>query len=516
MEFTPLSVTGVLLLSSTLIYIFVVVTKTSGFRKDPKPEPYRIPSIVPYIGHLVGLIWYRNRYYSKLSARYDNLPIYTLPILNGQIYVINEPDLVLAAQRQPKIISFWQVEATATAALGAVSITAGNKLKSNLSPRHDEDKLQGKGLLLEGLNATHQAMAPGPGFQRMLLAASQTIAEDLNTLSEKGAAQRRVDLWQWVKHEVTHATTESVYGPMNPYRDLAVENGFWDFANDTLLLFSGPAFSRFLAPKGCEGRARVVTAFLEYFSKRGHESGSDLVKARLKVMEPEIAPTDIAGLECVNGQAILVNSVPTAFWTLWQVFSDCKILDAVRGEVDAITNVEEGRNTITLHNLKDLPLLASTIQETLRHRSCGIGARIILEDTVLADRHCLKKGSYVMFDNRALHLHKPTWGADGKTFDMRRFVKPADQRKIQRSGAFRGFGGGANLCPGKDFASLEVMALVAMFVARFDMLPDTGQWNDPRQDLSNVSLAIAPPRSKVYVQIVERKSLEGAEWGFGA
>lgn len=231
-------------------------------------------------------------------------------------------------------------------------------------------------------------------------------------------------------------------------------------------------------------------------------------------MEREIAPTDIAGLECVNGQAILVNSVPTAFWTLWQVFSDCTILDAVRGEVDAITYVKEGRNTIALRNLKDLPILASTIQETLRHRNCGIGARIILEDTVLADRHYLKKGSYVMFDNRALHLHKPTWGPDSRYFDMRRFVKPADQRKIQRSGAFRGFGGGANLCPGKDFATSEVMALVAMFVARFDMLPDTGLWNDPRQDLSNVSLAIAPPRSKVYVQIVERN--EGAKWVFGA
>lgn len=245
MELTPVSVTGFLLLSSTLIYIFVVASKKMGFKKDTTPEPYRILSIIPYIGHLVGLIWYRNRYYSKLrydqcvcfnltqvseqlfSARYDNLPIYTLPILNGQIYVINEPNLVLAAQRQPKIISVWQVEATATAALGALSTTASNKLKSNLCPRHDEDTLQGKGLLLEGLNATHQAMAPGPGFQQMLLAASQTIAEDLNALSEKGAAQRRVDLWQWVKHEVTHATTESVYGPMNPYRDLAVENGFW-------------------------------------------------------------------------------------------------------------------------------------------------------------------------------------------------------------------------------------------------------------------------------------------------
>lgn len=195
----------------------------------------------------------------------------------------------------------------------------------------------------------------------------------------------------------------------------------------------------------------------------------------------------------------LIPSQPH-FWTLWRVFSNGEILDAVRGEVDAITSVEEGRNIIALHNLKNLSILTFTSQETLRHRSCGIGARIILEDTVLEDRHFLGKRLYVMLENCALHLHRPTWAPDSKNFDMRRFVKPSDQRKIQRYGAFRGFGGGANLCPGKELATAEVVALVAMFVARFDMLPDAGRWSDPQQDLSNVSLAIAPPRTKVHVQ----------------
>ena len=279
-------------------------------------------------------------------------------------------------------------------------------------------------------------------------------------------------------------------------------------------LLSGPALSRFLAPKGCEGRAKVVTAFSQYFSDGGQQSGSDLVKARLEVMKHELAQSDIAGLECVNGQAILVNSVPTAFWTLWHIYSNDEILRAIRDEVDTITSVKEGRKTIDLRHLKDLPILASTIQETLRHRSCGIGARMVLENTVLEDRHHLKKGSYVMFDNRSLHMHKPTWGSNSEHFDMRRFIKPTDQRRIQRSGAFRGFGGGANLCPGKDFATLEVIALVAMLVARFDMVPDEGRWRDPQQDLSNVSLAISPPGSKVFVQIVERDNLGDVTWTF--
>ena len=84
-------------------------------------------------------------------------------------------------------------------------------------------------------------MAPGLGFQEMLLAAREPIAEALNALAGRITAQVHVDMWQWVKHEVTHATTESVYGPMNPYRDLAVENGFWyaqSYINLCLLLRS--------------------------------------------------------------------------------------------------------------------------------------------------------------------------------------------------------------------------------------------------------------------------------------
>ena len=111
--------------------------------------------------------------------------------------------------------------------LGALSTSGGEKLKKIPSQLQHEEKLQGQGLLLDGLNATHRAMAPGQGFQELLLAASETIVEDLNTLSESVTSNAHVDMWQWVKHEVTHATTEGVYGPMNPYRDAAVESGFW-------------------------------------------------------------------------------------------------------------------------------------------------------------------------------------------------------------------------------------------------------------------------------------------------
>ena len=115
----------------------------------------------------------------------------------------------------------------AVSILGALSTSGAEKLKKIPRQSLHEEKIRGQGLLLDGLNATHRAMAAGQGFQELLLAASETIVEDLDALSERVITHGHVDMWQWIKHEITHATTESVYGPMNPYRDISVESGFW-------------------------------------------------------------------------------------------------------------------------------------------------------------------------------------------------------------------------------------------------------------------------------------------------
>ena len=37
----------------------------------------------------------------------------------------------------------------------------------------------------------------------------------------------RMELKNWVRHIITRAATDAVYGPENPFRDEVVEKGFW-------------------------------------------------------------------------------------------------------------------------------------------------------------------------------------------------------------------------------------------------------------------------------------------------
>lgn len=55
------------------------------------------------------------------------------------------------------------------------------------------------------------------------------------------------------------------------------------------------------------------------------------------------------------------------------------------------------------------------------------------------------------------HTNVSAWGEDADNFDYMRFVPKPGQKKLNRL-AFRAFGGGHVLCPGRHFASTEIMA----------------------------------------------------------
>ena len=54
--------------SLCLLAILTSILFTNGIfgTKRDDDEPPSIPSFIPYFGHILGLFWYKNRYYTKL------------------------------------------------------------------------------------------------------------------------------------------------------------------------------------------------------------------------------------------------------------------------------------------------------------------------------------------------------------------------------------------------------------------------------------------------------------------
>ncbi|KAL8994943.1 MAG: hypothetical protein Q9188_006928, partial [Gyalolechia gomerana] len=443
----------------------------------PIREPPQISSTVPYIGHLIRIFIHKNHYYTKLSKRFQ-FPILKLPILGGQLYIIKSPKLIAAIERQPKVISFWHVEASAIGRVAGLRPDAAETVSHGVGDNPDS-------FWLKGLRAIHHAMAPGEGINNMLLEAARTSAETLRQFDGENRG-KRVDLWEWVSHEITLSHTNAVYGQRNPYKDPQVEAAFWAFSRGSWKLIFGN-LSKVLAPKARSGREKVVAAFKSYFLNFNPQTTSPLMEARMANMSM-LEIEDMARMECVNGLAILANTVPSAFWTIVQIYSQPELLERVRDlaaaavvvvtdEENAIAGAEKKkkkRKKIDIIRLqRSQQQIQSIIQEVIRLRTTGIGPRLVREDVLLHDQYLLKKGSIVVIPNRAVHFDPDIWGSDVEEFDEKRFAKAppnSHDRHTNKasnkvsSTAYRGFGGGATICPGKHFAIEGIAVFVALVV----------------------------------------------------
>ena len=290
----------------------------------------------------------------------------------------------------------------------------------------------------------------------------------------------------------------------------------------TFLLGLIPSFT---ARKGVAGRARVAKAFEKYFRAGGHERGSVLIQKRYDVsFRNGISLEDTARFEVGGALAILVNTAPAAFWILFLVYSCPGLLDDLRKEVDLImtTNLDNNGSltrSLDISSVKTrCPLLASTFQEVLRYTAMGTSVRQVMEDIVLDNQWLLKKGAMVQMPSRIIHKDPSIWGNDVDSFNPRRFMKGEPQKtgKGQRPNpaAFRGFGGGTTLCPGRHFATTEVLAVVTMFIMRYNMTPTTGEWSMPKTANTNVAAVIMEPDTDIEIEVSTRDSFEAGRWMF--
>lgn len=286
--------------------------------------------------------------------------------------------------------------------------------------------------------------------------------------------------------------------------------------NATPLLFNfAPGL---IASKAVKAREKVAQRFFEYYQSRGQDQGSALARARHdSPMKYSLTEEDTAHLEVPFLIAVLANAVPTIFWMLCHIFSRSDLLAELRIELSKAVKSELGESKSNTGHIIEIailkqkcPLLLSIYHEILR--TCAIlpGTRQVLEDTMLDDHYLLKKGSIIQMPVRFAHFDTTLWGADAEEMDLRRFVRK-DQRRYQGL-AFRTFGGAPNICPGRHFATTEILALITLVVMKYDILPANGRWAIPKKDQS-VFAAIPPPLNDLEITIQERQGWEGV-WSF--
>ncbi|KAF4545485.1 Cytochrome p450 [Lasiodiplodia theobromae] len=496
--------------SSTLVLLFallctgaIAISHWIG-SKDPREPPLVHPKI-PVIGHIIGFIRYGQPYLNMLSAARPDVPIFTVNLLVAKFYVVASPTLISGVQRNHRSLSFeYFINLSASGMLG-IKGPGMNLLR--------EEQKGGGGL---GMKVTH-AMNPallGAGLDDMN---AKMITFLKASVDELASARGSFDLFSWTRHVITVAATESAWGKKNPYRSRELEDAFWTMETNLDKLLFG-IMPKLTAKQVWNARESLVEAFVKYYNEDGLEDGSEMAKARWREQQKAGANLqDTARLEAGLALGLLSNTVPATFWTLFEICSRPELLAQIRSEVrEKALHVDgNGVHTIDLCDIRDnCELLISTFQETLRIRSKAMPLRMVYNDVHLNDQYLLKAGSIVQMPSPVFHRNESIWGHKSEEFEPRRFIKGGEQKESRRMTGFLAFGISPTLCPGRHFATGEVLSLAAMLLLRYDVLPEGGSWKCPKFDAKSAAASFYTPTEDVPVKFKPRAEYEGTTWTY--
>ena len=295
-----------------------------------------------------------------------------------------------------------------------------------------------------------------------------------------------------------------------------------DFDHDLNMLIAN-VLPGILAPKGNRARSVLASAFQEYFMHYDAEGSlsSAMIKARYSAnVKYGVSFQDQGRLEVGTLLGILANTVPSAFYMICRIYSDEVLLHGIRHELETtcVTKTSD-QSTWTLNILamrEKSQLLHSTFQELLRVHAMGAGSRYVREDVLLHGQYLLKKGMVVQMPMAIMHSDPRIWGANVDDFQPNRFLKQAEVIKDSKSQsvAYRPFGGGASMCPGRHFVTLEVMALTALMVLKFDIMPLKDPWYIPAQKQESLATNVFPPERDIRVKLKVREGFQDIDWNF--
>ncbi|KAF4332089.1 7-alpha-hydroxycholest-4-en-3-one 12-alpha-hydroxylase [Fusarium beomiforme] len=453
----PISLSGtwlVVILTALLLLFSRYVSPSVDSLEPPLLKPR-----APLVGHIISLFKEGGGFYSRLFKNH-RMPICTLPMLNGKLYIINSPDLIQSALKNNDI-SFDPFIIESAKGLWGLS-------QNSVDHIADEDNKKA------GLTIIHSTLMGEP-LHRINLSALTRLMTYINPSKTKEALEAP-DVFVWLRDILTDATTTALLGEKNP---LTADKAhlLWTFDKQSMLLAMG--VPSFVTKNAINARDEVNKLLLGYYESGG-ENGkgvSDLMRERAELLRRTgLSNDDLSHMEMMLPWVGVTNTVSTLFWLFAHVLTNPEYVSRVRSEIEdmtVITVTPGGRKaTFDVRKLeKDCPFLHACYQECLRLYLHAIGNRRVMEDTKIQDAqgrsYLLKKGVNIQWSPSVAHLMEEIWGPDAATFRPERFLDVSMHDEKKRRGSQLSFGGGKHLCPGRKFASTEILGFVGVVAASF-------------------------------------------------
>ncbi|PKS12885.1 hypothetical protein jhhlp_000225 [Lomentospora prolificans] len=508
--------------NAAIVLVTLLCVYGYAAKKIHPKEPAVVAPRVPFVGHLIGMATQGGRYVKNLGLAHKHMPIFTLPVPRSRIYIVTDPWLAAVVQRASKSLSFTPLVPDITERVLGLDKRTVEIVRQNLDPLPGEER----GFLADIHDMLYTYLGPGEALNDMSCAATQELYEQLGDymkrLHKKKGQSEVVDLLGWVRHFVAAGTAKFLYGPNNPFEiDAKLEEAFWDFDHGLGGLLMG-IFPSLTAAKAYNGREKLARALKEYLEAGHEKEASRIVQSRIRIAKDYDWTLDMtARSELSFLFAGIVNTATTLFWIILQISARPKLLAQIQSELKEAKLSSErttGAGTLSMNAVREKsPTLVAVFRECLRVGSENFSTRLVKEDTMLADQYFLRKDSVVQIAGSVIHSDGGIWGDDVAEFNPDRFLQASrDGKSNFHPAAFRAFGGGKTLCPGRHFATNEIVMLAALMILSFEFsAPGGGQISVPKKNDAIMPVHILEPLTREPVKInvkLREEATETMKW----
>ncbi|KFA54644.1 hypothetical protein S40293_02253 [Stachybotrys chartarum IBT 40293] len=474
-------------------------------------EPPLLKSIIMSLDHLVGLLRSGAGYYAACAQR-SSSPILTLEIFGRKTYVVKSPSLMAACDRRAKTISFAPFVVGYAKRLLSASPQALGLLSEDMSEERGSDCLRPA-----TMQAMHKALKPGKDLDELTASFISHLSSCLDQAAHELDSLKPLSMFKWVQNLVASASTDTMYGrDLNPMRAPGVMDAFWT-VDGNLAWLGLDVIPSLIAPNSNRCRQRLFAAFREYYAVNGTKAAAHVIQERHRINTTHgVNNADIAQFELGLLVALIINTRAATFWTLFYIYSDETLLRNIRTVVEATVTPGNPRVVNLAHVIEKIPVVESLVQEVIRLQSNSISGRILLEDVVIEDtdghQYLLKKDAFLAMPSMVVHHDDNIWGSMAKDFVPERFTSGFKRPRVPAS-SNRGFGGGNAICPGRHFATREIISILVMVAMRFDIRPCTGNWEHPKT-FHRLSASVTTPIDDILIDIQPREGVTETSWEF--
>ncbi|KAL2808469.1 putative cytochrome P450 [Aspergillus granulosus] len=435
---------------------------------EPKELPYWIPCIPP----------------NPIKHFDDSRSPFRVTLLGDSLYIISNPVDAAEVNRQSKVFT---LEPLAKGMLLKFEISkpstdklfVPNPNAPRAGPLHATDTI---------IDLYRQHISPGKHLD--LFVEADIIPRIAATLGPGGLCV----------NALVNGVVRSYYGDivLQIQPDFAKCYLDWEKSN-WKFLFGLP---KFLSKDMLDAKKGMIDLFVKYFSlppdERGHSNFWVSSVERL-LRDLDLTNEEIARIFMLHTSSIIGNMFKLCFWLVAHLLSNRALLRSITLEIQPAI---DPRTQAVDHTYltENCPMLDSLYSEVLRLIVTSPMTRQVSSTSAIGGK-TLKEGSKVLIIYRQLHLDRGTWGPSPEMLQPERFLK---DKTLKTKVAYRPWGAGKHVCPGRFLAKKAVFAFVALLLGQYD-IDMVGQQQFPRADLAKATGVAAIANGEDLIVSLRRK-----------